>query len=145
MAIRIYCDGACSGNPGPGGWGTIVATPDGRVKELGGGNPATTNNQMEITAAISGLEHLRATPGEVWIFTDSTYLIQGITKWIWGWRQRNWQTADGKPVANRELWERLSSLILTRGKASPVKWNHVKGHAGHPANERVDAIAVAFS
>ncbi len=143
--ILIFCDGACSGNPGPGGWGAVLQIPTGEVRELGGSSPSTTNNQMELTAAIEALAAIRAETGRVRIVTDSTYVIRGITQWIWGWKKKGWQTAAGVPVANRELWERLLAATQGRAASGKVEWAHVKGHAGHSGNERADRIAVAFS
>ena len=145
QTIVVYCDGACSGNPGPGGWGSIVATPDGHVRELGGGNRKTTNNQMELQAATEALRYLGSTPGEVVLYTDSVYVINGITKWIWGWMRRDWKTAEGKDVLNKEYWQALSSAVGHRKKAGPIQWKYVRGHTGNPGNERCDQIAVAFS
>lgn len=142
--IVVFTDGAASGNPGPGGWGAIVVTPAGRVVELGGGAPHTTNNRMELTGAIEALAYLAGDSTPVAIFTDSSYLIQGITQWVWAWQRRGWKTAAGGDVLNRELWERLSGLVRSRGTGS-ITWNWVRGHDGTPGNERVDQIAVAFS
>ncbi len=139
-AIIVFTDGAAKGNPGPGGWGAIIATPDGHVVELGGRSPATTNNRMELTGAIAALEHLQQVAGPLDVYTDSTYVIQGITQWIFGWRRRGWRTAEGGDVLNREYWEQLSALVIARGK-SPIRWHYVRGHVGIPGNERVDAIA----
>jgi len=139
-----FTDGAAKGNPGPGGWGAIAVSRDGHVTELGGGSAHTTNNRMELSGAIGALEHFARLPGPVAIYTDSTYVIQGITKWVWNWRRRGWKTADGGEVLNRELWERLSSLVSARG-AGEIDWHWVRGHVGTPGNERVDAIAVAFA
>ena len=143
-SIVAFTDGAAKGNPGPGGWGAIIATPDGQVIELGGGVRHTTNNQMELTAVIETLRHLRATPGAIALHTDSTYVIRGITEWIHGWRRRGWMTAQGQPVLNRELWEQLAALTAER-RAAPVAWHYVRGHTLIPGNERADAIAVAFA
>lgn len=137
----VFTDGGAKGNPGPGGWGVVIATPD-RVIELGGGGSPVTNNQMELTSAIEALAYLDGTPGEVAIYADSTYVINGITNWIWGWRRRGWKTAEGGDVLNRELWERLSSLVDGRPKGS-IAWHYVRGHTGIPGNERVDEIATA--
>lgn len=139
-----FTDGAAKGNPGPGGWGAIAVSLDGHVAELGGGSAHTTNNRMELSGAIGALEHFARRPGKVAIYTDSTYVIQGITKWVWGWRKRGWKTADGGDVLNRELWERLSLLVSARG-ATEIEWHWVRGHVGTPGNERVDEIAVAFA
>lgn len=144
-SILIFTDGACTGNPGPGGWGCIVALPDGKVQELGGDNPQTTNNRMELMAAIRALATLeRPVSVPVVLYTDSTYVIRGITQWIWGWRSRGWKNAEGKDVANRELWEALLQEV-TRLKPASVDWRYVRGHAGFPGNERCDQIAVAFA
>jgi ribonuclease HI len=142
--ILVFTDGAARGNPGPGGWGAIVAA-DGEVVELGGGSAHTTNNKMELTAAIRALEHLRQRDGRVIIHTDSSYLIDGITKWIHGWRRKGWKTASGSEVLNRDLWEQLSALVGARGTAGKVSWQHVRGHAGVPGNERADEIATGFA
>ncbi len=139
--VVVFTDGAAKGNPGPGGWGAVIVTPDGRVIELGGrAAGVTTNNRMELTGAIQALAELRAEPGAVDIYTDSTYVIQGIREWIFGWRKRGWKTAAGGEVLNRELWEELDSLVSARGKGS-LTWHYVRGHAGTPGNERVDEIA----
>ena len=140
----VFTDGAAKGNPGPGGWGVIVVTPDGTVAELGGGSPHTTNNKMELSGVIAALEYVAVRPGPVAIYTDSTYVIQGITQWVWGWRTRGWKTAQGGDVLNRDLWERLSSLVSARGPKG-IDWRWVRGHVGTPGNERVDEIAVAFA
>jgi ribonuclease HI len=142
--IIVFTDGAAKGNPGPGGWGAIVVTSDRRVTELGGGSPLTTNNRMELGGAIAALQHIASLPGPVAIYTDSTYLIQGITQWVWGWRKRGWKTAQGTDVLNRELWEQLSSLIGARARGD-VNWHWVRGHVGTPGNERADQISVAFA
>jgi ribonuclease HI len=148
--ILVFADGACSGNPGPGGWGVILVTPDGQVTELGGHEPDTTNNKMELTAVGKALRHLERTPGPILIHTDSTYVIQGITRWVYGWSQRGWKTAGGGEVANVVYWKRLMALLAQRkqdhpGDGSVVQWRYVRGHSGVPGNERVDEIAVAFS
>lgn len=133
--VTIYTDGACSGNPGPGGWGAILKFGD-KEKELNGGERHTTNNQMELMAAISALEALKK-PCTVDLYTDSQYVRQGITGWIHGWKRNGWRTADKKPVKNVELWQRLDAAL----KAHDVRWHWVKGHAGHPENERADQLA----
>jgi ribonuclease HI len=138
--IVMFTDGAAKGNPGPGGWGAIVATPDGEVVELGGREDHSTNNRMELTGAIRGLAEIEGRPGPVAIYTDSTYVIQGIREWIWGWRKRGWRTATGGEVLNRDLWERLAALVDGRGRGG-IEWHYVRGHVGTPGNERVDAIA----
>jgi len=133
--VVIHTDGACSGNPGPGGWGAILRY-NGHEKELKGGEPVTTNNRMELTAAIMALEALkRATTVE--LHTDSQYVKDGISKWIHGWKRNGWKTADRKPVKNVELWQRLD-LALQRHQ---VNWHWVRGHAGHDDNERADELA----
>jgi len=142
--IIAFTDGAAKGNPGPGGWGAIVVTPDQRVTELGGGSPHTTNNKMELSGAIAALRHVAHEPGAVTLYTDSTYVIQGITQWVWGWRKRGWKTSQGTDVLNRDLWEELSRLASARGPGE-VDWRWVRGHVGTPGNERCDEIAVCFS
>jgi len=133
--VEIYTDGACSGNPGPGGWGAILRFK-GVEKELSGGAAETTNNRMEMMAAISALEALKR-PCIINIYTDSSYVRDGITKWIFGWQKRGWKTADKKPVKNVELWQRMLEAL----KPHQVEWHWVKGHAGHPENERCDELA----
>ena len=141
MPIVVFADGAAKGNPGPGGWGAIVVTPAGQVTELGGGARHTTNNQMELTAVIEALRHLRTTSGAVAVYTDSTYVIRGIREWIHGWRRRGWKTAAGTDVLNRDLWEALAGLTAARAQTGPITWHYVRGHTGVPGNERVDEIA----
>ena len=138
-AVFVYTDGACRGNPGPGGWGTRVLYPDGRVLEKGGAAAGTTNNRMELAAAIAALELTGDEPA-VEVVTDSEYVRLGITRWVRGWKARGWQTVKGEPVKNRDLWERLAGLLGPR-----VKWHYVAGHSGDPDNERCDRIAVAFA
>ena len=133
--VVIYTDGACSGNPGPGGWGALLAW-GGRERTLCGGAAETTNNRMELTAAIEALTALKR-PCTVELHTDSNYLRSGITQWIHRWRQNGWRTADRKPVKNADLWCRLETLI----ERHDVTWHWVKGHAGHDGNERADALA----
>ncbi|HEY2433292.1 MAG TPA: RNase H family protein [Vicinamibacterales bacterium] len=141
QAIVVFTDGAAKGNPGPGAWGVIIVTPAGEVTEHGArAAQTTTNNRMELTGAIEALSALRGLPGALAIYTDSTYVIQGIRGWIFGWRKRGWKTAAGADVLNRDLWERLDALVSARGKGG-VAWHYVRGHAGIPGNERVDAIA----
>jgi ribonuclease HI len=142
--IVVFTDGAAKGNPGPGGWGVIIVTPDGHVTELGGGAAHTTNNQMELTGPIEALRHLQRAAGKLAIYTDSTYVINGIREWIWAWRKRGWKTAGGGDVLNRELWERLAALVTERSK-DKIEWHYVRGHTGIPGNERVDEIANAFA
>ena len=141
--IVVFTDGGAKGNPGSGGWGAVIVTPEGRVTELGGGATDVTNNQMELTGVIEALKALQGTLGEVAIYMDSTYVINGITNWIWGWRRRGWRTTDGTDVLNRELWERLSHLADERDAAT-IAWHYVRGHTGVSGNERVDEIATAF-
>ena len=143
--IIIFADGASSGNPGPGGWGAIIATPEGKVLELGGGDPSTTNNRMELSAAIHALERVADRNEPIDLFTDSVYVIRGITQWIWGWRKRGWKTAEGVEVLNQDLWKQLSGVVGRRSKEAPIRWKYVRGHSGIPGNERVDQIAVSFS
>jgi ribonuclease HI len=133
--VEIFTDGACSGNPGPGGWGAILRYK-GTEKELFGGEGDTTNNRMEMMAAIASLEALKR-PSKVDLTTDSSYVKDGITKWIHGWKKRDWKTADKKPVKNMDLWLRLETAI----ERHDVTWHWVKGHNGHPENERADALA----
>ena len=140
MPITVFSDGAAKGNPGPGGWGVVVITPDGGVTELGGSEPHTTNNRMELTAAIEGLSQVRRLDGPVALYTDSTYVIKGIREWIHAWRRRGWKTIEGGDVLNRDLWERLDQLVNARGKEH-VTWHYVRGHDGVCGNERVDEIA----
>jgi ribonuclease HI len=133
--VVIYTDGACKGNPGPGGWGAWLRW-GGHEKELFGGDPATTNNRMELTAVIESLALLnRHTP--VAVYTDSEYVKNGITTWIHGWKKRGWKTADNKPVKNIDLWQKLDALVASH----EVQWHWVRGHAGDPGNERADALA----
>jgi ribonuclease HI len=133
--VEIFCDGACSGNPGPGGYGAILRY-EGRVKELSGGAGNTTNNRMEMTAAIEALSQLKR-PCRVIITTDSQYLVKGMTEWIEGWQRRGWHNSKKEPVVNKDLWEQL--LALT--KSHSVQWKWVRGHAGHSENERCDQLA----
>ncbi|MEM8799464.1 MAG: ribonuclease HI [Pseudomonadota bacterium] len=133
--VTIYTDGACSGNPGPGGWGALLMSGP-HEKELSGGEWETTNNRMELQAAIAALEALKR-PSTVDIHTDSTYVRDGITKWIHGWKKNGWRTAAKKPVKNAELWQALEAALGQHH----VKWHWVKGHAGDPGNERADTLA----
>ena len=142
--IVVFTDGASKGNPGPGGWGVIIFTPDGHVTELGGGAVVTTNNKMELTGAIEALSELQGRRGPVSIYTDSTYVIQGIGGWVHGWKRRGWKTAAGTDVLNRGLWEQLDALASARGPRS-LTWHYVRGHVGIPGNERVDEIADSFA
>lgn len=137
MSIEIYTDGACSGNPGPGGWGAILRW-NGHEKEMSGGEPETTNNRMEMMAVIQALEALKR-PSTVDLYTDSKYVMQGVNEWLAGWKARGWKSASKKPVKNQDLWERIDSLI----QKHQVKFHWVKGHAGHPENERADKLATS--
>ena len=134
-SVEIYTDGACSGNPGPGGWGAILIWGDHR-KEINGGEAQTTNNRMELMAAISALEVLKKGVTAD-LYTDSAYVRNGIMSWIHGWKRNGWRTADKKPVKNAELWQRLDEAL----KRHQVTWHWIKGHAGHPENERADELA----
>jgi ribonuclease HI len=135
--VVVHTDGACSGNPGPGGWGAILSSGS-HEKELKGGEAHTTNNRMELMAAISALEALKV-PATVDLHTDSQYVQQGISQWIHGWKRNGWRTADKKPVKNTDLWQRLDAAM----QRHDVRWHWVKGHAGHVINERADALARA--
>ena len=136
MSIKVYTDGACKGNPGPGGWGVYIMFNN-EEKDLYGGNPETTNNQMEMQAALEALKYLKDEDEAIKLYTDSNYLRQGITDWIHKWKLNNWRTASKKPVANRDLWIEISDL----NEKMNVEWNWVKGHAGDPGNERADQLA----
>ena len=133
--VEIFTDGACRGNPGPGGWGAMLRS-SGREREIYGGERATTNNRMELTAAIRALEALRQRC-KIDLYTDSQYVSQGITEWIANWKARSWRTSDRKPVKNQDLWQRLDELA----NIHDVEWHWVRGHDGHPENERADALA----
>ena len=134
-AVDIYSDGACKGNPGPGGWGALIRAK-GEERELFGGEPSTTNNRMELTAVIRALEALEVR-SRVRVYTDSQYVQKGISEWILGWKRKGWRTADKKPVKNVDLWMRLDALAA----GHHVEWHWVRGHDGHPENERADALA----
>ncbi len=133
--VEMYTDGACRGNPGPGGWGVLLRFGEAE-KTLYGGESATTNNRMELTAVIRGLEALKK-PCRVKITTDSKYVLSGITEWMANWKKRNWRTANKKPVLNMELWQQLDSLVGQH----EIEWEWVKGHSGHPENELADQLA----
>ncbi len=133
--VEIYSDGACRGNPGPGGWGVLLRF-DKTEKELWGGEADTTNNRMELTAVIRALEALKQ-PSRARVFTDSQYVQKGISEWVRDWKRRNWRTADKKPVKNVDLWKRLDELAALH----EIEWHWVRGHAGHPENERADQLA----
>ncbi|MFN3291925.1 MAG: ribonuclease HI [Gemmobacter sp.] len=140
--LFAYTDGACSGNPGPGGWGVLLVAREGEAtlkeRELSGGEPETTNNRMELMAAISALESL-GRPSAITLVTDSAYVKNGVTGWIHGWKRNGWRTADNKPVKNMDLWQRLDAAQARH----QVTWRWIKGHAGHAENERADALARA--
>ena len=140
--VQLFTDGACSGNPGPGGWGVLLLARESEVvvkeRTLCGGEADTTNNRMELLAAISALETL-ARPSDIVVVTDSAYVKNGVTGWIFGWKRNGWKTADRKPVKNVDLWQRLDAAQARHN----VTWKWIKGHAGHPENERVDALATA--
>lgn len=133
--VEIYADGACKGNPGPGGWGALLLFGD-QEKSLSGGEVLTTNNRMELTAVIRALEAIKR-PCQIKIYTDSSYVQKGITEWIVGWKLRQWRTADKKPVKNEDLWKQLDALV----QSHQIEWIWVKGHAGNVGNERADALA----
>jgi len=133
--VEVYSDGACRGNPGPGGWGALLRSK-GLEKELWGGEEDTTNNRMELSAVIRALEALKR-PSRVRVYTDSQYVQKGISEWVHSWKRRGWRTADKKPVKNIDLWKQLDELAATYS----VEWHWVKGHAGHPENERADQLA----
>ena len=135
--VFLFTDGACSGNPGPGGWGALLRYR-GQEKELSGAEPATTNNRMELLAVIHGLEALQR-PMRVFVCTDSQYVMKGITEWLAAWKKRGWKTADRQPVKNVDLWQRLEAALASH----QVEWQWVRGHSGHPENERVDQLATA--
>ena len=136
--VVIYTDGACKGNPGPGGWGVLLVSADGTEKELFGGERETTNNRMEMMAVIEGLSILKR-PCAVTLHLDSQYVLKGITEWISGWKAKGWKTAAKQPVKNVDLWQRLDALVATAGHT--IDWRWVKGHAGDPGNERADGLA----
>lgn len=136
--IHIYTDGAARGNPGPGGWAAIIASED-TVREIGGSEVHTTNNRMELTAAIEAIDAVKE--GEVTIYTDSEYVMKGMTLWIHSWQKKGWKTAQKKPVLNQDLWQKL--LSVTENKV--IDWKYVRGHVGHETNERADELATAFA
>jgi ribonuclease HI len=135
--VDIFTDGACKGNPGPGGWGAVLRSGD-KERELSGGEKLTTNNRMEMMAAVEALNALKK-PCRVTLHTDSKYVMDGITKWVFGWQKKGWKTADNKPVKNVEIWQAL----VRAAARHEVTWKWVKGHAGHPENERADKLACA--
>lgn len=134
--IKIYTDGACKGNPGKGGWGALIQL-GGESIEIFGGEPNTTNNRMELIAVIEALDKVRAEPSRVMVFTDSTYVQKGISEWILNWKKNGWRSSNKQPVKNQDLWMRLDELK----QGMTIEWNWVKGHAGHPENERADFLA----
>jgi ribonuclease HI len=136
--VVIYTDGACKGNPGPGGWGALLRSEDGSEKELCGGEPGTTNNRMEMMAVIQALSALKR-PCQVTLHVDSQYVIKGITEWLPGWKAKGWKTASKQPVKNVDLWQRLDALVS--GSGHHIEWLWVKGHNGDPGNERADELA----
>ncbi len=136
--VTIYTDGACKGNPGPGGWGVLMRSADGSEKELSGGERETTNNRMEMMAVIQALSALKR-PCEVTLHLDSQYVLKGITEWLAGWKAKGWKTAAKQPVKNVDLWQQLDQLVANAGHH--IDWRWVKGHAGDPGNERADALA----
>ena len=136
--ITVYTDGACSGNPGPGGWGVLIVTDSSESIELNGGEKHTTNNRMELTAAIEALKHFKQST-KLTIFTDSVYVKEGISSWLNNWKARGWKTASKKPVKNEDLWKELDE----QNQIHDVNWEWVKGHVGHPENERADYLARA--
>jgi ribonuclease HI len=146
VEVLAFTDGAAKGNPGPGGWGAVVLLGGAAVRELGASGGATTNNRMEMSAALGVLEWLReAAPGtraKITIATDSTYLMRGVSEWLFGWKKRGWKTRDGGDVANRDLWEKLDQAVMACGS---VQWRYVPGHAGFPGNDRADEIASEFA
>lgn len=142
LPFIVFTDGACSGNPGPGGYGAVIVTPDGSVRELGDGFTSTTNNRMEMSAVIHALKFVGDTKEQIHIFTDSVYVIRGCTEWLHGWRRRGWKNGEGQEVANRDMWEEL--VKLTQGRTN-LRWHYVRGHTGVAGNERCDEIAVAYT
>lgn len=139
MTHTAYVDGACLGNPGPGGWGVFIQRADGQHLELSGREDPSTNNKMELMAAITAIE--RTPPGEATtVVTDSQYVKQGITTWIHGWKRKHWRTSTGDPVKNKELWQRLDAAVIRHGA---IHWKWVKGHSGNPGNERADRLATS--
>ena len=136
--VEIHTDGACKGNPGPGGWGVLLRSASGQEKELFGGELDTTNNRMELTAVIEALTALKR-PCQVTLYLDSEYVRKGITEWIHGWKAKGWRTAAKQPVKNADLWQKLDALVINSGHS--IEWRWVKGHAGDPGNERADALA----
>lgn len=155
MKFIVYTDGACSGNPGPGGWGAVIGFIQGKnalIKELGDRAPNTTNNRMELASVLAALNDIERTAGDspefsIQIYTDSVYVIKGITQWVFGWKKRGWKNAEGAAVLNQDIWEDLDRVVyhLQKKMNQKIKWDYVRGHQGTPGNERCDQIAVAFS
>lgn len=144
-SLVIFTDGAASGNPGPGGYGAVLINKIyDEVIELGGGKPTTTNNEMELSAVIAALGYASVNNAPTYIFTDSSYVINGITKWVFGWEKNGWKTTTKQDVANKQLWQSLIQLVREREKVTTISWNYVPGHAGVPGNERCDVIAVGY-
>ncbi len=142
--IYVFCDGACSGNPGPGGWGAILASQEKGVMELGGFVPETTNNRMEMTALLEALKSIKSEDAPIRVFSDSVYVLRGVSAWAFGWKKRNWKTAEGEDVANKDIWEPLVARVAKLG-SKRFEWNYVRGHTDVPGNERCDEVAVEFS
>lgn len=142
----VFTDGACSGNPGPGGWGAVLVLSSGQVKELGGADLATTNNRMEMMGVLESLRYLGRQPqkGPIVFFTDSVYVLRGVQQWMWAWSRNNWKTSEGKDVLNQDLWKEFI-IFFKNFDRKLIEWNHCAGHAGIPGNERCDEIAVAYS
>lgn len=138
VALEIYTDGACQGNPGPGGWGAIIYYPSGEIKRLSGGEKDTTNNRMEMQAVIEALAAVNDSEGVV-LYSDSKYLLKGVTEWMSGWKKKSWKTASGSPVKNKDLWQKIDGYQ----QSLDIQWRWVKGHSGDPKNEAVDALARA--
>jgi ribonuclease HI len=145
--ITVFTDGASRGNPGPGGWGAIVIDTHGKVVELGGAEDTTTNNRMELSAVRAALSFIeeRKLSGDVVIHTDSAYVLQGSTGWIYGWEKNGWKTKTGEPVLNQDIWKELGALLFRMQRTRTIVWEKVKGHAGHVGNERADVIATSFA
>jgi ribonuclease HI len=142
---HLFSDGSALGNPGPGGFASVVVIGEREVVELGGASPKTTNNRMELTGLIEGLKRLAIETGEVMVYTDSTYVLQGATKWVFGWIRNGWRTSTGGDVLNRDLWERVAEELAKRKTLGAIEWIHVPGHAGVAGNERCDEIATTFA
>ncbi|MBI2601418.1 MAG: ribonuclease HI [Deltaproteobacteria bacterium] len=144
-SIIVFADGACLGNPGPGGWGAVILLPSQEVKEIGGYEAKTTNNRMELTAVEETLKELEPEIGDLTFHLDSSYVLQGITNWVHTWVRKDWKNSGGHDVANRDLWEKLLALVRRREHTHRIFWKHIYGHSGVPGNERADAIASTFA